>query len=137
MAKQKQTSKKTQTSTANKSTEDYGIITELWGILVKFSGFCIVVVREMAYTFGLVYKNFYSKDSLDEVINSSSENDKGYPKIVCPICNREFNSDDPVVKCPEKGCGEIYHYICWHFSHGCIRPGCLASFENPRNLILH
>jgi hypothetical protein len=133
MAKQKQTSKKKQTTISYQEHENYGIFTKLWGILVKFTGFWIVVVREMAYTSRLVYKNFYSKDSTGEMINSSSENHESYPKIVCPICNREFNNDDPVVKCPEKGCGEIYHYICWHFSHGCIQswlysPGLLSQF---------
>ncbi len=103
----------------------------------KFTGFCIIAVREMAYTFRLVYKTLYAGESVKKIITSSSQDGEEYIKIACPICNREFKNDDAVVKCPEEDCSEIYHYTCWNFSHGCTRPGCLASLENPRNLTVH
>jgi hypothetical protein len=112
-------------------------VTGAWGMLVKFTGFLIVAAREMAYTFALVYKNFYSGDSLEDIVNPPSGNQAKYQKITCPICDRDLDNSDAVVRCPEKSCGEVYHYICWHFSHGCIRPGCLANLENPHNLRIH
>lgn len=105
--------------------------------MAKFTGFCLVAVREMAYTFRLVYNTIYTGESVKKITDSPSADGERYVKIVCPICNREFKNDDAVVKCPEEGCSEIYHYTCWHFSHGCIRPGCLSSLENPRNLTVH
>lgn len=102
----------------------------------KFTGFFFIAVKEMAYTFRLVYNTIYTGDSEKKITNPSADG-QDYIRIACPICNREFKNDDAVVKCPEKDCSEIYHYTCWHFSHGCTRPGCLASLENPRNLTVH
>ncbi len=105
--------------------------------IAKFTGFCLIVVREMAYTFRLVYNTIYSGESEKKILNSTSADGAEYIKIACSICGREFKNDDAVVKCPEKDCSEIYHYTCWNFSHGCTRPGCLSSLENPRNLTVH
>jgi hypothetical protein len=110
-------------------------ISNIWKGTVKFFVFWVVAVKEMAFAFKSVYKSFYSGDeSAKRDYSFLEEEDR---KIVCPICGKDFVKDDAVVKCPEQGCGEVYHYICWHYSHGCIRPGCHAVLENPRNLTIH
>ena len=135
MAKLKKAPREQRTSGQNKSRNNVNFRHLGW--MTKFIGFCIVAVREMAYTLKLVYKNFYSMEPLEKIMTSSIEEKEVYQKITCAICSREFNNNDTVVKCPEKDFEEVYHYICWIFSHGCTRPGCLANMENPHNLILH
>lgn len=105
--------------------------------IIKFISFCLIALKEMAYTFGTVYKKFYSKDSPLDMTNSVSVDRREGKRAFCLICKREFNKDDAIVRCPEKDCGEIYHYSCWHVIQGCIRPDCLSTLENLQSITIH
>jgi hypothetical protein len=114
------------------------VIGRIWNGFVKFGYFCVVAGREMGFAFWAAYRKYYSQGSLEKIIDNVSINKGKIPLgITCAICDRKFKESDAVVRCSAEDCGEIYHYTCWHFNHGCCRPDCLSNTDGTRNITLH
>lgn len=47
---------------------------------------------------------------------------EGVQDVVCPICQTDISSAEPVVSCP--GCQQVHHRDCWSEIGGCGTYGC-------------